>query len=70
MGVRYSQFGVDMCALLYLEWITNKDLLCSTGSSAQCHAAAWAGRESEREGIHVCVWVSSFAVHLKLSQLC
>ena len=29
--------------LLYLKWITNKDLLCSAGNSAQCHMAAWMG---------------------------
>ena len=26
------EFGMDMYTLLYLKWITNKDLLCSTGS--------------------------------------
>ena len=35
------EFGMDMNTLLYLTWRTNKDLLDSTGSSAQCHAAAW-----------------------------
>ena len=29
------QFGTDMYTLLYLKWITNKDLLYSTGNSAQ-----------------------------------
>ena len=28
--------GMDMHTLLYLKWITNKDLLCSTGNSAEC----------------------------------
>ena len=28
------QFGIDMYTLLYLKWITNKDLLYSTGNSA------------------------------------
>ena len=27
--------GMDMYTLLYLKWITNKDLLYSTGNSAQ-----------------------------------
>ena len=31
--------------LLYLKWITNKDLLYSTGSFAQCYVAAWVGGE-------------------------
>ena len=34
------EFGMDMYALLYLKWITNKDILYSTGSSAQCYVAA------------------------------
>ena len=34
-----------MCALLYLNWISNKDLLYSTWNSAQCYVAAWMGRE-------------------------
>jgi len=33
--------------LLYLKWITNKDLLYSTGNSAQCYVAAWMGGEFE-----------------------
>ena len=27
------EFGMDMCTLPYLEWVTNKDLLKSTGNS-------------------------------------
>ena len=42
------EFGMDMCTLLYLKWITNKDLLYSTGNSAQCYVVAW--REGEHEG--------------------
>ena len=52
------------------KWITNKDLLFSTWKSAQCYVAAWIGGEFEGEWIHVYVWLSSFAVHLKLSQHC
>ena len=29
------EFGIHMYTLLYLKWITNKDLLYSTGNSAQ-----------------------------------
>ena len=32
-----------MYTLLYLKWITNKDLLYSTWNSAQCYVAAWMG---------------------------
>ena len=30
------EYGIDTHILLYLKWITNKDLLYSTGNSAQC----------------------------------
>ena len=39
------EFGIDMYTLLYLKWVTNKDLLCSTGNSAQRYVAAWMGGE-------------------------
>ena len=38
-------FQKVMYTLLYLTWITNKDLLYSTWNSAQCHGAAWMGAE-------------------------
>ena len=56
--------------MLYLKWITNKDLLYSTGNSAQCYVEAWMGGEFGEEWIHVYVWLRPFAVHLKLSQHC
>ena len=40
------EFGMDMYTNIhYLKWITNKDLLSSTGNSAQCYVAAdgWEG---------------------------
>ena len=42
----------------------------STGNFAQCHVAAWMGGEFGGEWIHVYVWLSPFAAHLKLSQHC
>ena len=62
------EFGMDMYTLLYLKWVTDKDLLYSTGNSAQCYVAAWMGGEFRGEWIQVYVWLSPFAVHLKLSQ--
>ena len=49
------KFGMDVYTLLYLKWITNKDLLYSTGNSAQCYVAAWMGGEFWGEWIHVYV---------------
>ena len=43
------EFGIDMYTQLYLRWITNKELLYSTGNSAQCYMAVWMGGEVERE---------------------
>ena len=49
------QFGMGMCTLQYLKWITNKDLLYGTGNSAQCYVAAWMGGEFWGEWIPVYV---------------
>ena len=40
------EFKINMCTVLYLKSITNKDLLYSTENSAQCYVAAWMGEES------------------------
>ena len=37
------ELGMDIYTLLYLKWITNKDLVQSTRNSAQCYVAAWMG---------------------------
>ena len=34
-------FGMVIYTLLYLKWVTNKDLLYSTRNSTECHATAW-----------------------------
>ena len=59
------EFGMDMYTLLYLKWMTKKDVLYSIGNSTQCHVAAWTGGEFGGERIHVYVWLSPFADHLK-----
>ena len=41
-----GKFGIDMYTLLYLKRINKKDLLYSTGNSAQCYVAAWTGEGS------------------------
>ena len=56
------EFVMDLYTLLYLKWITSKDLLYSTWCSAQGYVAAWMGGESGGEWIH-----SFLAVYLKLS---
>ena len=61
---------MDMYTLLYLKWITQKVVLCSTGDSIQSYVAAWMGVESGGEWIRVCAWLSRSAVHLALSPHC
>jgi len=41
---------MDMYTLLYLRWMTNKDLLYSTGNSAQGYMAAWMGGGLREDG--------------------
>ena len=44
MGTREGivrEFRKDMYILLYLKWVTNQDLLYSTGNSAPCYVPAW-----------------------------
>ena len=45
------KFGMVMHTLLYLKWITIKDLLYSTGNSAQCYVAAWMRGEFVGESV-------------------
>ena len=40
-GVIVRESGMDLDTLLYLTGRISKDLLDSTGNSAQCHVAAW-----------------------------
>ena len=63
--VRY--LGIGKYTLLYLKWITDKDLLYSTWNSAQCYVEAWMGAGFGGEWIWVYAWLSLFTVHLKLS---
>ena len=64
------EFGKVMHTLLYSKRITNKDVLYSTGNSAQYYMTAWMGGGFGGKWIHVYVWLSPFAVHLKVSQHC
>ena len=46
---------MDTDTLLCLKCITNKDLLYSTGNSAQCYVAAWMGGEFGRVDTCICM---------------
>lgn len=44
-------FGIGICTLWYMESLANanKDLLCTTGDSAQCSVITCMGKESGKE---------------------
>ena len=65
-----KEFGMDMYTPLYFKGIMNKGILYGTWSSGQCSVAAWKGGAFGEEYVHVFGWLSPFAVHLKLLQLC
>ena len=51
-------FGKVRYTLLYLKWITNKDLLYSPWNSAQCCMLGWVGRGAwGRMDTYICGWV-------------
>ena len=69
-GGKDREFGINTYTLLYLKWITNKIPQYSTGNSAQYYVAVWMGEEFGGKWIRVYVWLSPFAVLLKLSRYC
>ena len=42
-------YGINKYTLLYTKWITNKDLLYSTGNYTQYSVITYKGKESEKE---------------------
>ena len=49
------EIGIDTYTLLYIQQITQKDLLYSTGNSTQYSVMAYRGKESKKEWIYVFV---------------
>ena len=58
---KVREFGMFMYVLLYLKWITNRDLLYSTWNFAQCYVAVWMEGRFGGEWIYVYVWLSPFS---------
>lgn len=49
------EIGRDVYTLLSLKWRTNKDLLWTTGNSAEHHGPAWMGGEPGGDGsVYAC----------------
>ena len=54
---RDRDFGKVMYTLLYLKWLTNKDLVHTTSNFAQCYVPAWMGEEFGEDWIHVYMYM-------------
>jgi len=39
------ELEMDLYMLLYLKWVTSKDLQYNTGNASQCYAETWIGGE-------------------------
>ena len=50
-GVINQKIGIDTYTLLYINQITNKDLLQSTGNSTQYSVMTYMGKASKKEWI-------------------
>ena len=50
-------FGVNRCKLLYIEWISNKVLLYSTGNYIQYPVINHNGKEYEKECMYVYTYI-------------
>ena len=51
-GINWED-GVDICTLLSKGWITNKDLLRSTGRSRQRSGIAYMGKKNRYTYMHI-----------------
>ena len=60
--------GISRHKLLYIEWISNKVLLYSTGNAIQYPVINHKGKEYEKEYIHM-YWIGQ-KVHLGFSTTC
>ena len=48
------EIGFDIYPLLHIKWITNKDLLYSTGTSPQYSVMVYMGKQS-KERVDICI---------------
>ena len=53
-GIKW-EIGMDIYTLLYIKYITNKDLLYSTGNSTQYSVMDYMEKESRKEWLYVYV---------------
>ena len=53
LGGINQKLKMNICTLQYIRWITNKDILYSTGNSTQYSVIAYMRKESKEESICV-----------------
>ena len=51
------EFGISRCRLVYIEQITNKNLLYSTGNSTPYSVMAYMGKASKKR-VDVCICIT------------
>jgi len=56
--------GIDTYILLYREYMTNKDLLCSTGNSTQYSVMAYMGKESKKVDMYRYMYISILYIYI------
>ena len=59
----YGVWAQYVCTAILIKWIANKDLLYSTGISAQCYVTVCIGGEFGGEWLYVYVWLSPSVFH-------
>ena len=52
-GGKDWEFGISRCKLVYMGWINNKVLFCSTGNSSQYPVISHSGKEYEKEYMEI-----------------
>ena len=50
------EVGIDIYILLYIKYITNKDILYSTGNYTQYFVITYKGNKSEKEFIYIFIF--------------
>ena len=58
------EFRVNIHILIYIKYVTNKDLLYSTGNYTQYFVTTYNRKEYEKNR-YICMYNNHFAVHLK-----
>ena len=56
IALQVALLGIDMCTLLYLKWITSKDLLYNTGNSTQYFVITCKGKTEKPPHSSILAW--------------